>query len=197
MRLLLASKSAARRAMLEAAGVPFEPVEAELDEEAAKAGLQSAGFDAVGIAEELAQLKALSVNAGDGDLVLGCDQVLERADGSLLGKPTSREDLRQQLKSLGGATHKLHSAAIVCENGEARWFGFETAVMTMRPLGDAFLTAYLDREWEHVRWSVGGYRIEGPGVQLFERIEGSHFAILGLPLLPLLAYLRERGLARS
>jgi septum formation protein len=181
--------------MLEAAGIEFEPVEAELDEEAAKAGLRSAGFDAVGVAEELALLKALSVPAGDGDLVLGCDQVLERADGSLLNKPVSREELRQQLKSLGGATHKLHSAAIVCENGAAKWFGFETAVMTMRPLGDAFLTSYLDREWEHVRWSVGGYRIEGLGAQLFERIEGSHFAILGLPLLPLLAYLRERGLA--
>ncbi|HEX5181913.1 MAG TPA: Maf family protein [Allosphingosinicella sp.] len=197
MRLLLASKSAARRAMLTAAGIAFEPVEAELDEEAAKAGLQSAGFDAVGVAEELAQLKALSVTAGDGDLVLGCDQVLERADGSLLNKPASREDLRQQLRSLGGATHKLHSAATICENGEAVWFGFETALMTMRPLGDSFLDSYLDREWEHVRWSVGGYRIEGPGVQLFERIEGSHFAILGLPLLPLLAYLRERGLAPS
>jgi septum formation protein len=194
MRLLLASKSAARRAMLEAACVPFEAVEAELDEEAAKAGLQSAGFDAVGVAEELAQLKALSVSAADGDLVLGCDQVLERKDGSLLSKPTSREELRQQLKSLGGTTHKLHSAAVICEGGEAKWFGFETVSLTMRPLSDAFLDSYLDREWEHVRWNVGGYRIEGPGVQLFERIEGSHFAILGLPLLSLLAYLRERGL---
>ncbi|HEX4738211.1 MAG TPA: nucleoside triphosphate pyrophosphatase [Allosphingosinicella sp.] len=194
MRLLLASKSAARRAMLEAAGVPFEPVEAELDEESAKAGLQSAGFDAVGVAEELAQLKALSVRAGAGDLVLGCDQVLEREDGSLLSKPESREELRQQLKSLGGTTHKLHSAAVICENGGTKWFGFESASLTMRPLADAFLDSYLGREWEHVRWNVGGYRIEGPGVQLFERIEGSHFAIMGLPLLPLLAYLRERGL---
>jgi septum formation protein len=194
MRLLLASKSAARRAMLDAAAVPFELVEAELDEEAAKAGLQSAGFDAVGVAEELAQLKALSVRAGEGDLVLGCDQVLEREDGSLLSKPSSREELREQLKSLSGVNHKLHSAAVICEGGETKWFGFETASLTMRPLGDAFLDSYLDREWEHVRWNVGGYRIEGPGVQLFERIEGCHFAILGLPLFPLLAYLRERGL---
>lgn len=194
MRLLLASKSEARRAMLEAAGVPFEPVEAELDEEAAKAGLQSAGFDAIGVAEELAQLKALSVRTEKGDLVLGCDQVLEREDGSMLSKPASRDELRQQLKSLSGATHKLHSAAVICDGGEAKWFGFETASLTMRSLGDSFLDSYLDREWEHVRWNVGGYRIEGPGVQLFERIEGSHFAIMGLPLLPLLAYLRERGL---
>lgn len=180
--------------MLEAAGVRFEPVEAELDEEAAKAGLQGAGFDAVGVAEELAQLKALSVDAGDDALVLGCDQVLEREDGSILSKPASRDELRAQLKSLSGATHKLHSAAVICEDGDAKWWGLETATLTMRPLGEAFLEAYLDREWEHVRWNVGGYRIEGPGVQLFERIEGSQFAIMGLPLLPLLAYLRERRL---
>ena len=180
--------------MLEAAGIPFEPVEAELDEEAAKAGLQGAGFDAIGVAEELAQLKALSVEAGDDALVLGCDQVLEREDGTILGKPSSRDELRAQLKGLAGATHRLHSAAVICERGEAKWWGLETATLTMRPLGDAFLDSYLEREWEHVRWNVGGYRIEGPGVQLFEKIEGSHFAILGLPLLPLLAYLRERGL---
>jgi septum formation protein len=194
MKLLLASKSAARRAMLAAAGVPFEPVEAELDEEAAKAGLESAGFDAIGVAEELAQLKALSVEAGDDALVLGCDQVLEREDGTILSKPASRDDLLDQLRSLSGTSHRLHSAAVVCEKGEAKWWAIESAALTMRPLGDAFLSAYLDREWEHVRWNVGGYRIEGPGVQLFEKIEGSHFAILGLPLLPLLAYLRERGL---
>ncbi|MGZ8296544.1 MAG: Maf family protein, partial [Allosphingosinicella sp.] len=94
MRLLLASKSVARRHMLEAAGVPFETVEAELDEDAAKAGLWGAGFDARGVAEELAQLKALSVSAGDGDLVLGSDQTLERGDGSLLGKPASRDEAR-------------------------------------------------------------------------------------------------------
>jgi septum formation protein len=180
--------------MLEAAGVAFEPVEAELDEEAAKAGLQGAGFDAIGVAEELAQLKALSVEAGDDALVLGCDQVLEREDGTILNKPGSKDELRAQLQGLAGATHRLHSAAVICERGEAVWWGLETAILTMRPLGDAFLDSYLEREWEHVRWNVGGYRIEGPGVQLFDRIEGSHFAILGLPLLPLLAYLRERGL---
>ena len=193
MRLLLASKSAARRSMLEAAGVEFEPVEAELDEEAAKAGLQGAGFDAIGVAEELAQLKALSVEAGDDALVLGCDQVLEREDGSILSKPASRDELLGQLRSLSGAVHRLHSAAVICEGGEAKWWAIESVALTMRPLGDAFLAAYLDREWEHVRWNVGGYRIEGPGVLLFEKIEGSHFAILGLPLLPLLAYLRGRG----
>ena len=197
MRLLLASKSAARRQMLEAAGVPFETVEAELDEAAAKAGLWGAGFDARGVAEELAQLKALSVSSSDGDLVLGSDQTLERDDGTLLGKPASREEARGQLQSLRGATHRLHSAAVIAQGGESIWWGSETVSLTMRPFSDAFLEDYLDREYEQIRWSVGGYRIEGPGAQLFDRIEGSHFAILGMPLLPLLAYLRERGLLQS
>ena len=197
MRLLLASKSAARRQMLEAAGVPFETVEAELDEEAAKAGLWGAGFDARGVAEELAQLKALSVSGGAGDLVLGSDQTLERGDGTLLGKPASREEAWGQLQSLRGTTHQLHSAAVIAEGGEAVWWGSETVMLQMRPFSDSFLEAYLDREYEQIRWSVGGYRIEGPGAQLFERIEGSHFAILGMPLLPLLGYLRERGLLKA
>jgi len=197
MRLLLASKSAARRSMLEAAGVPFETVEAELDEGAAKAGLWSAGFDPRGVAEELAQLKALSVVSGEGDLVLGSDQTLERDDGTLLGKPASPAEARGQLESLAGGTHRLHSAAVIVERGEAVWWGGETVELTMRPLGPAFLDSYLQQEWEQIRWSVGGYRIEGPGAQLFDKIKGSHFAVLGMPLLPLLAYLRERGLLLS
>jgi septum formation protein len=183
--------------MLEAAGVPFETVEAELDEEAAKAGLWGAGFDARGVAEELAQLKALSVAAGGRDLVLGSDQTLERGDGTLLGKPTSRDEARGQLMSLRGDSHRLHSAAVLAEGGEAIWWHCESVSLTMRPFSDAFLEDYLDREYEHIRWSVGGYRIEGEGVQLFDRIEGSHFAILGMPLLPLLGYLRERGILKS
>ena len=197
MRLLLASKSDARRHMLEAAGVKFEAVEAELDEGAAKAGLWGAGFDARGVAEELAQLKALSVEAPAGELVLGSDQTLETADGSLLGKPASREEAWGQLGLLRGATHQLHSAAVVAEAGEAVWWHCETVALTMRSFSDDFLKAYLEVEWERIRWSVGGYRIEGLGAQLFERVEGSHFAILGLPLLPLLGYLRERGVLKS
>ena len=196
-RLLLASKSEARRAMLAAAGVAFETVEAELDEGAAKAGLEAAGFDPRGVAEELAQLKALSVAAGRGDLVIGADQTLELEDGTMLSKPSSRAEAFDQLRSLSNRTHLLHSAAVVVEDSETRWWQSETAALTMRPLSDAFLKAYLEREYEAIRWSVGGYRIEGPGVQLFERIEGSHFAVLGLPLLPLLAYLRERGVLES
>jgi len=194
MRLLLASKSEARRHMLEAAGVAFETVEAELDEAAAKSGLEAAGFDARGVAEELAQLKALSVDAPPGALVLGADQTLELDDGTMLSKPASRDEAHAQLRLMSGRTHALHSAAVVIADGETMFWQSETAELSMRPLSDAFIEHYLDREYEAIRWSVGGYRIEGPGVQLFERIEGSHFAVLGLPLLPLLAFFRERGL---
>jgi septum formation protein len=194
MKLLLASRSAARRQMLEAAGVAFQAVEAELDEQAAKAGLEAAGFDARGIAEELAQLKALGAAAGPGDLVLGSDQTLELDDGAMLSKPASREDARAQLRMLSASTHQLHSAAVIVENGAMVWWHSETVALTMRPLSAAFIESYLEREYEAIRWSVGGYRIEGAGAQLFDRIEGSHFAILGMPLLPLLAYLRQRGL---
>ena len=183
--------------MLEAAGVPFEAVSAELDEESAKAGLAAAGFDARGVAEELAQLKALSVAAGPGDLVLGADQTLELEDGTMLSKPADPEELRAQLRTMSGRTHQLHSAAVIVEDGETCWWQSESVALAMRPLSDSFIEDYLDREWEHVRWSVGGYRIEGPGVQLFDRVEGSHFAVLGLPLLPLLAYLRDRGVIAS
>ncbi|HEX8655744.1 MAG TPA: Maf family protein [Allosphingosinicella sp.] len=197
MKLLLASKSEARRRMLEAAGVAFETVEAELDEAAAKAGLEAAGFDARGVAEELAQLKALSVEAGPGTLVLGADQTLELEDGAILSKPGSRGDAFDQLRALSGRSHALHAAAVVVEDGETVFWQSETVELTMRTLTDRFIEGYLDREYEAIRWSVGGYRIEGPGVQLFERIAGSHFAVLGLPLLPLLAFFRERGLLSS
>jgi septum formation protein len=198
MRILLASKSEARRAMLTAAGVPFEAVDAELDEAAAKSGLEAAGFDPRGVAEELAQRKALSAeDVGETDLVIGSDQTLELDDGTMLSKPSSRAEAFVQLRALSNRTHLLHSAAVVVEGGETRWWGSETVALTMRPLGDGFLERYLDAEYEAIRWSVGGYRIEGPGVQLFERIEGSHFAVLGMPLLPLLAYFRERGVLES
>ena len=181
--------------MLAAAEIPFESVEAELDEAAAKTGLVGAGFEPREVAEELAGLKALGALAAPGDLVLGSDQVLECADGSLLGKPESRDHAFAQLAALRGTTHRLHAAAVIVEQGQIAWSATETAALTMRGFSDAFLDAYLDRHFEAIRWSVGGYRVEAEGVQLFERIEGSHFAILGMPLLPLLAYLRDRGVA--
>ncbi len=197
MRLLLASGSTTRRRMLEDAGVPFEAVAPELDEEAAKADLIAAGEQAIGVARGLAERKALSVTAGPHTLILGSDQVLEQADGSLLSKARSREEAAAQLHGLAGAMHRLHSAAALVHAGELVWQEVETVRLTMRPLSADFLAEYLDREWEQVRWNVGVYRIECLGVQLFERIEGSHFAILGMPLLPLLAELRRRGVLTS
>lgn len=194
MRLILASTSSARRRMLEAAGVPFEAVAADVDEEELKPVLGH--LDAKALAEALAELKSLSI-AGEDALVLGSDQTLERDDGSMLSKPASRGDALAQLKSLAGRAHRLHSAAAIAEHGAIVWRHTETAELAVRPLSDAFLEAYLDAEYEAIRWSVGGYRIEGLGVQLFERVHGSHFAILGLPLLPLLACLRERGVMAS
>jgi septum formation protein len=177
--------------MLQAAGVPFETIEAPLDEEAAK--VQFKGHDAKPIALQLARLKACSVEAGAGNLVLGSDQSLERHDGTMLSKPESREEAFEQLRSLSGNVHLLHSAAVIAEQGKVVWDHTDSVELKMRPLSDAFLHTYLNDEFETIRWSVGGYHVEGRGAQLFERIEGSHFAVLGLPLLPLLAYLRERG----
>ena len=196
-RLLLASKSEARRKMLEAAGVPFETVEAELDEEQAKAGLLATGFEPRDLAEMLADMKAHSVAASAGALILGADQVLELDDGTMLSKPRSRDEAAAQLRRVSGRTHYLHSGAVIVEGGERVWGCTETAALTMRALGEDFIQAYLDREYEQIRWSVGGYRIEGPGVQLFDEIQGSHFAILGLPLLSLLDFLRTRGILAS
>lgn len=194
MRLLLASRSEARRRMLEAAGVAFEAATAGLDEAQAKAGLIDAGFEPRDLAEMLAEMKARSVAAGPDALVLGADQVLERDDGAVLGKPASRGEALEQLRSLSGRTHFLHSAAVIVERGERAWGETESVALRVRRLSEPFIRDYLEREYEAVRSSVGGYRIEGPGVQLFDEIDGSHFAILGLPLLPLLAFLRSRGL---
>jgi len=197
MKLLLASQSQARRQMLAAAGVPFETASAPLDEEEAKAGLAAAGFEPRDTAEMLAELKAKSVAAGPDVLVIGADQVLELDDGTMLSKPGSRAEALAQLRRLSGGTHYLHSAAVVVEAGARVWGETETVAMDVRMLSEEFLQAYLDAEYEAVRFNVGAYRIEGMGAQLFEEVAGSHFAILGLPLLPLLAYLRTRGLLQS
>jgi len=197
MKLLLASQSATRRHMLQSAGVPFETVSASLDEEEAKAGLATAGFEPRDMAEMLAELKAKSVAADSEALVIGADQVLELDDGTMLSKPISREEALAQLRLMSGGTHYLHAAAVVVEAGERIWGETETVAMDVRPLSDAFLQVYLDAEYEAVRFNVGCYRIEGMGAQLFEEVTGSHFAILGLPLLPLLDYLRDRGVLQS
>lgn len=198
MTLVLASQSAARRAMLEAAGIPHEAVAANVDEESAKDALRAQGLSARDLADALAELKAVRVSQRlPGAMVLGCDQTLALADGAMLDKPADRAAAADQLRRMSGSTHNLFSAAVICEAGRPVWRHVERARMTVRPLSDAFVDSYLDAEYAQIAGCVGGYRIEGPGAQLFARIEGSHFAILGLPLLPLLDYLRVRGVLTS
>jgi septum formation protein len=192
--IILASESTSRRVMLEAAGVPHDAMAAGVDEEAAKAALRAEGCNARNLADALAELKSLRVSRRiPGALVLGCDQTLSLESGDMIDKAESREDAARILRLLSGKAHYLHSAAVVSLGGAPVWRHLERVKMTVRPLSDAFIEQYLDAEWEHVRWCVGCYRIEGPGVQLFSRVEGSQFAIQGLPLIPLLDYLRTRG----
>lgn len=192
MTLILASQSASRRAMLDAAGVTYTAEPARVDEDGVKAAM--AGQPPRDIADALAQLKALKVSQGNpGALVLGSDSIVALADGTLLDKPVSREDAADHLRSMSDGAHDLWSAAVIVENGEPVWRHVERARLFVRPLSEDFLTTYLDQEWPAIAGCVGCFRIEGPGVQLFSRIEGSHFTVLGMPLLPVLGYLRTRG----
>jgi septum formation protein len=192
--IVLASQSASRRAMLTAAQVPFEAMSPGVDEDAAKDALRADGLDARALADALAELKALKVSRRvPGALVLGCDQTLSLDDGSMIDKAVDREDAARILRLLSGGVHHLHSAAVISLNGEAIWRHVERVRMHVRPLSEAFIAAYLDSDWDALRWCVGCYRIEGPGAQLFSKVEGSQFAIQGLPLLPLLDFLRVRG----
>lgn len=192
--IVLASQSASRRALLSAAQVPFEALSPGVDEEAAKEALRADGLNARQLADALAELKALRVSRRvPGGLVLGCDQTLSLEDGTMIDKAADRADADRILNLLSGKVHYLHSAAVMALNGEPVWRHIERVKMTVRPLSNAFITAYLDGDWEECRWCVGCYRIEGPGAQLFAKIEGSQFAIQGLPLLPLLDFLRVRG----
>ena len=191
--MLLASRSATRARMLNAAGVPFQAIDVELDERSLE---QPFHGDASELALALAQTKALAAPAGT-SLVLGSDQTLELDDVRLLHKAADAREAAAQLRAMSGRRHRLHAAAVLVENGAVLWRGVESVTMHMRPLSDAFIADYLAAEWETVRWSVGCYHLEGRGAQLFDRVEGSHFAVLGLPLLPLLAELRELGFLTS
>jgi len=194
LTLILASQSPSRRAMLDAAGVPHQAMAAGVDEESMKAALRAEGVGARDLADALAELKATKLSRRHPtDLVLGCDSTVEAADGTLLDKADSREEAEAQLRSLAGTTHRLSSAAVVAQGGQPVWRHIEVARLTMRAFSDEFLAAYLDAEWPAIGGCVGGYRIEGLGAQLFLRVEGSQFGIMGLPLLPLLDWLRTRG----
>jgi septum formation protein len=192
MTLILASGSAIRRTLLANAGVEFEVVPASVDERAAERPLLDAGATPADLAAALAMAKAAVVSEARPEAwVIGADQVLE-LNGERLTKPEDMEAARRQLLRLSGRTHQLH-AALACGRGnEIVWHYAETAHLTMRRLDPAEIGRHLARSGPEVLNSVGAYQLEGPGIRLFEAIEGDYFAILGLPLLPLLAFLRSR-----
>ena len=190
--LILASQSSARKMLLANAGISFEAVPADIDERSVQ---KNSGLSAPGeIAGLLAREKACFVSSKNpGRYVIGADQTL--ALGSrLFSKPAGRAQAADQLRLLAGGTHELHSAVAVARDGKIVFSDVSVARMTMRRLDESAIEAYLDQAGQAVTTSVGAYQLEGPGVHLFERIEGDHFTILGLPLLSLLAFLRGEGL---
>ena len=196
--VVLASSSKARVAMLAAAGVEAEAIPARIDETEVKRAMLAEGAPARDVADKLAELKAMRVGArlaatSPETLVLGADQVLVR-DGRLYDKPRDRAEAAEQLRALRGGTHQLLSAAVVVAEGRPVWRHVGRAQLVMRPFSDEFLDDYLDRLGDTVTETVGCYHLEGLGAQLFSRVQGDHFTVLGLPLLEILGFLRARGL---
>jgi septum formation protein len=192
--LVLASQSRTRQMLLANAGLACEAVPADIDERAIQkeAGL----FAPYEVALHLAQAKAIAVSRTKrGHHVVGADQTLALGE-RLFNKPDGRDQAKQQLLTLAGRTHALHSAVVVARDSEVLFSHAAIAWMTMRPLSEMDIATYLDQAGDAVMSSVGAYQLEGLGVHLFERIDGDHFTILGLPLLPLLAFFREAGLLR-
>jgi septum formation protein len=194
MAFVLASTSSIRLQLLRAAGLTIEAVAPRVDEATARMALLADGARPRDIADTLAELKARKVaDKRPEDLVLGCDQVLE-FDGAVFSKPASLDEARDHLRQLRGKSHRLLSAIVAYENAEPVWRHVAEARLTMHQLSDAYLDDYLVRNWDSVRHSVGAYKIEEEGVRLFSAITGDHFTILGLPLLPLLAWMGTRGM---
>lgn len=190
-RLVLASRSSSRAALLAGAGLAFDTVPSVVDERAIDGPLLAAGTDPAEIALHLAEAKALDVSSRrPADLVLGADQTLG-LDGELFVKPESVDEARTHLLRLRGRAHRLHSALVLARGDEILWHHVSSATLTMRSFSDVFLERYLATLGPEVTRTVGCYRLEGPGIRLFESIEGDYFTILGLPLLPLLDQLRR------
>ncbi len=191
--VVLASTSAARARMLDAAGVAARIVAPQVEERPVKVKLAAGRARAETVAATLAELKAVAVSRDHPEsLVIGADQVLD-CDGKLFDKPGGADGAKRQLRELRGKRHRLVTAAAVATGGDVMWRHVATATLTMRVFSDAFLDAYLERAGKDILSSVGAYQIEGLGAQLFARLEGDYFVILGLPLLPLLDHLRLAG----
>lgn len=194
--VILASKSASRQNLLRGAGVAFETRGSGVDEDVTKARILKQGGGPKEVAEALAAEKALAVSRTAPGLVIGADQTLD-FEGALIDKAASLAEARERLWAMRGRTHYLHAALAVARDGVVIWTLTETASLTMRPISDAWLDGYLDRAGEQLLNSVGCYQLESEGVQLFSAIEGDYFAILGLPLTPLLDLLRREGALAS
>ena len=191
--LILASSSDARARMLQRAGLAFEAVAARVDEAAIRSSLTAEGVSPRDMADALAEAKALKVSSRrSAALAIGADQILD-LDGEILTKAETPEELREQLSRLRGRRHRLHSAAVVAEGGRPIWRHIGEASLHIRDVSDGWLDGYIDRNWERVRGSVGGYLIEDEGVRLFDRVDGDTFTVTGLPLIPLLSWLTLRG----
>ncbi|MGN6448310.1 septum formation inhibitor Maf [Ochrobactrum sp. 695/2009] len=192
--LILASKSPFRSALLKNAGIEFSTASAEIDERAVEAPLYETGATPEEVAQVLAEAKALDVSEKNpGTVVIGCDQTLSLGD-EIFHKPADMEAARRQLLKFSGMTHQLNSAVVLVKDGETLWRHVSIARMTMRDLDPGFVGRYLGRVGDAALSSVGAYQVEGPGIQLFDRIDGDYFTIVGLPLLPLLAELRKEKL---
>ena len=192
-QLLLASSSPTRLRLLQAAGLDVVHLNPRIDEVAMRASLEADRAKPRDIADALAEMKARKIADKVTDaLVLGCDQVLE-FEGQVFGKPDSSAEAFDQLRQFRGKTHKLLSAIVLYDNAAPIWRHLAEVRLTMRVMSDDWLQAYVDRNWASISQSVGGYKLEEEGIRLFSAIEGDYFTILGLPLLPLLGYLGERG----
>ncbi len=197
MSLILASASATRASLLRGAGIPFETRPAHIDEDAIKDSMLADGADSRAIADALAEAKALRISLScPGELILGADQVLD-FDSELISKSPDLEAAAILLRRLRGQAHKIVTAAVLARDGVPIWRHLTVATMTMRDFSEAFLADYLAVEGEGVLSSVGCFQIEGRGLQLFSRIDGDYYSILGLPMIPLLTALRTQGIIRT
>jgi septum formation protein len=195
--LILASTSEARVRLLREAGVPFEAVSPGVDEAPVKAALLAEGAPPREVADALAELKAMKISARfPGALVLGSDQTVD-LDGALIDKAANLEEAREKLLALRGRVHRLHTAAVIARDGAPIWRSLESARLHVRRFSPEFLDHYLRVEADAAVYCAGGYRLEGPGAQLFDKVEGDAFVIQGLPLISVLAFLRQYGVVIS
>jgi len=195
-RLILASGSAIRRQILDGAGLDYEVITRPVDEAAIKEAMLAENSQLRDIADALAEAKAMRVSRQEAGLVIGADQIMVM-DEILFDKPKSLEEARERLLSMRGKKHELLGAVVICENGMPVWRHMCKTKLWVRAFSDDFLDWYIETEGEALMKSVGAYRFEGPGSQLFEKVEGGFFAILGLDLLPVLDYLRTRGVIET